>query len=86
MEFRALGPDGILFYSANGERQSDFLACYLLAGKVKCRFSAGSGIGDLVSTKTYNDQRWHKVSLVCIPLERELKTIRGIRAVNVLSL
>ena len=62
MEFKTIVPDGLLFYVAD-DRQVDFIAVYLEEGKLKHSFNCGSGAARLVSTGTYNDGQWHRVSM-----------------------
>ncbi|XP_014485447.1 PREDICTED: laminin subunit alpha isoform X2 [Dinoponera quadriceps] len=55
--------DGIIFYSSNLNQQDDpdFVAAYMLDGKVHYKFDCGSGMISLMNEKKINDDQWHFV-------------------------
>ncbi len=61
--FKTTTSEGVLFY-VHGDRHTDFIAVYLLAGQITFAFNCGDAITKMVSPKTYNDGQWHTVSAV----------------------
>jgi len=60
IEFKTEEEDGMIMYMAN-ERQVDFIALYMQAGRIVFMFNCGSGPARLASTGTFNDGQWHTV-------------------------
>lgn len=65
IDFKTDAKDGMILYMAN-ERQVDFIALYMQAGRIVYMFNCGSGPARLTSAGTFNDGRWHTVSLIWI--------------------
>ncbi|KAG1696659.1 Laminin subunit alpha [Nymphon striatum] len=61
MQFKTGADSGILFYVV-GSEYIDYIALFLLEGRVYYQFDCGSGAAVIVSNEdTYNDSEWHKV-------------------------
>ena len=50
----------MIVYMAN-ERQVDFIALYMKAGRIVYMFNCGSGPARLTSAGAFNDGEWHTV-------------------------
>ncbi len=62
LKFRTLSPHGLLFYAADAQF-SDFLAVWLQEGRVHYAFDLGSGPLHLSTARTYNDGRFHTLTV-----------------------
>ncbi|CAL1548003.1 unnamed protein product [Lymnaea stagnalis] len=60
-KFKTSAPNGLIFYTADANHV-DFLAIFLLNGKVQFSFNCGTGTANMASTETYNDNKWHTVT------------------------
>lgn len=62
IEFQTKTPDGILMYAAD-KSHNDFMSIFLKNGYLHFHFNCGSGTASLITPKTYNDGKWHKVQI-----------------------
>jgi hypothetical protein len=62
MEFRTTQPDGVMFYFSD-PKHKDHLGLTMKDGMIRFTFNSGTGTGELMTSKTYNDGQWHKVTM-----------------------
>ena len=60
IDFKTTAEDGMIVYMAN-ERQIDFIALYMRAGRIVYMFNCGGGPARLTSAGAFNDGEWHTV-------------------------
>ena len=61
IEFKTSHEEGVIFYVTSANN-IDYVSLYLLEGKVHYAWDCGSGRAILVTERTYNDDKWHKVT------------------------
>ncbi|XP_053383160.1 laminin-like protein epi-1 isoform X2 [Mercenaria mercenaria] len=62
MEFRTTQPDGVMFYFSDVMHR-DHIGVTMKGGMIRFTFDSGTGTGELMTTKTYNDGHWHKLMI-----------------------
>ncbi|CAH0382822.1 unnamed protein product [Bemisia tabaci] len=71
IQFKTISQFGTILYAAN-ELHAEYVAVYLVDGKVHFGFSSGGQAGLLQSTEAYNDGEWHELSFKRVGLVGEL--------------
>ena len=61
IEFKTTHEEGVIFY-VTSVNNIDYVSLYLIEGKVHYAWDCGSGRALIVSERTYNDDKWHKVT------------------------
>lgn len=60
LEFKTDSPDGMLFYASDA-RHHDFVALFLVDGKLVHSFRGGAGSANMTSNYEYHNGEWHGV-------------------------
>ncbi|XP_072159028.1 laminin subunit alpha [Bemisia tabaci] len=71
LQFKTISQYGTILYAAN-ELHTEYVAAYLVDGKVRFGFSGSAQPALLESSKTYNDGEWHELWLKQDGLDGEL--------------
>ena len=57
IDIKAASGNGLILYGGT----ADFIALYILDGKLAFSFNAGGGLGLMTTPGTFNDGSWHTV-------------------------